>query len=141
MRNWPSARDVDPAQVAVLEIPKGLSGQPPPAARRFQDEALHRALYPDLRRPGAEQLADVEVRVVPLGNEGADLYAQTIIPLQAWRNPAGAGDLPAGAGKGLAGRPRTGPRADRHCCPLRRGGWAMTGLPGVPMVSVWERQR
>ncbi|SEI40270.1 hypothetical protein SAMN04244579_00256 [Azotobacter beijerinckii] len=121
------ARDVDPAQVAVLEIPEGLSGQPPPAARRFQYETLHRALYlqllphvlnhhrllvdlhsgadPQLGADlicadpalcaclrtavaGAEQLAGVEVRVVPLGDEGADLHARTIIPPQVWRNPA-----------------------------------------------------
>lgn len=121
------AGGVDPAQVAVLEIPEGLSGQPPPAARRFQYEALHRALYlqllphvlnhhrllvdlhsgsdPQLGADlicadpalcaclrtavaGAEQLAGVEVRVVPLGDEGADLHARTIIPPQVWHNPA-----------------------------------------------------
>ncbi|GAB3375575.1 hypothetical protein [Azotobacter armeniacus] len=121
------AGGVDPAQVAVLEIPEGLSGQQPPAARRFQYEALHRALYlqllphvlnrhrllvdlhsgfdPQLGADlicadpvlcaclrtavaGAERLAGTEVRVVPLGDEGADLHARTIIPPQVWRNPA-----------------------------------------------------
>lgn len=121
------ARQLDPAQVAVLEIPEGLSGQPPPAARRFQYEALHRALYLQLlphvlnrhrllidlhsgsdpqlgadlicadpalcaclrmALAGAERLAGVEVRVVPLGDESADLHARTIIPPQVWRNPA-----------------------------------------------------
>ncbi|MGV6476875.1 hypothetical protein [Azotobacter vinelandii] len=121
------ARQLDPARVAVLEIPEGLSGQPPPAARRFQYETLHRALYLQLlphvlnrhrllidlhsgsdpqlgadlicadpalcaclRRAvaGAGRLAGLEVRVVPLGDEGADLHARTIIPPQVWRNPA-----------------------------------------------------
>lgn len=121
------AGELDLAQVAVLEIPEGLSGQQPSAARRFQYEALHRALYQQLLPhvlnrhrllvdlhsgfdpqlgadlicadpalcaclrtavAGAERLAGVEVRVVPLGDEGADLHARTIIPPQVWRNPA-----------------------------------------------------
>lgn len=121
------AGGVDPAQVAVLEIPEGLSGQPPPVARRFQYEALHRALYLQLlphvlnrhrllvdlhsgsdpqlgadlicadpalceclrtALAGGGRLAGAEVRVVPLGDESADLHARTIIPPQVWRNPA-----------------------------------------------------
>ncbi|SFB63279.1 hypothetical protein [Azotobacter beijerinckii] len=46
---------------------------------------LHSGTDPQL---GAERLAGMEVRVVPLGDEGADLHARTIIPPQVWRNLA-----------------------------------------------------